>query len=697
VVCKRYLWFMLMSMVFSFWLTVPRAYSEVSNSGFQAFDLGEVVVSADQAREKNIAITNEITAEDIKATNSHTVAEALSHAPGVRVTTGAKNQATVSIHGFDQSKILFMIDGVPYYETNFGILDLSSIPTDNIAKIEIIKGAPSVLYGANAMGGVVNIITKKPTDKPYSSASFELSGNDTYRLSASHGMKVGIFNYWLNYVNERSDGWDLSDDYKPKEGTLKDSHKSPYKAVTTKKVFEDGGTRYNSDYEMQSISGRFGIERNKDSEYYTSIYYRTRDKGVPSNTVSNQVFAPPVFSQFYADRIPDYDEWGIDLDGRQRITDKLVTKAKLFYHNHKDSLYSYEDPTFATILAKSNYKDYLVGGSFVAEYQPVSWDAIRLAFSYKGDSHEERADNYLPYDKFFSYTGSVGLENEFTMIKNLSVILGVSYDWFDVTEAKKSNTSTATATYGQFLGQTDAYQPEDDTINPMIGANYIFSDKTKIYGSAARKSRFPTLKSLYSNISNGDPHLETEKSDNYTVGVSRPFGSFLTADFSVFYHDVKDLITRVGSGSNKYYANVNSARMQGYEIGVEIYPVDKLILRADYTYNDAEDRTENRVSPDVTDVPKYIYNLSLQYTVPVVGTRIDLNGAYMGSVYSNVTPGSENELDSYFLANAKLTQGFGKYFEVYVAANNIFDEDYEWGDGYPAQGRNLWTGVSVKF
>jgi len=235
------------------------------------------------------------------------------------------------------------------------------------------------------------------------------------------------------------------------------------------------------------------------------------------------------------------------------------------------------------------------------------------------------------------------------------------------------------------------------TINPMIGANYIFSDKTKIYASAARKSRFPTLKSLYSNVSYGDPHLETEKSDNYTVGVSRPFGSFLTADFSVFYHDVKDLITRVGSGSNKYYANVNSARMQGYEIGVEIYPVDKLILRADYTYNDAEDRTENRVSPDVTDVPKYIYNLSLQYTVPVVGTRIDLNGAYMGSVYSSVTPGSENELDSYFLANAKLTQGFGKYFEVYVAANNIFDEDYEWGDGYPAQGRNFWTGVSVKF
>ena len=150
---------------------------------FEVYNLGEVVVSAENARVKEVAVVNEITAEDIKATNSKTLAEALFSAPGVRVTTGAKNAPNVSIHGFAQHRILVLIDGVPYYETRYGSLDLNQIPTENIAKIEITKGAASVLYGANALGGVVNVITKKPSGKPYTSASFEFSENDTYRAS----------------------------------------------------------------------------------------------------------------------------------------------------------------------------------------------------------------------------------------------------------------------------------------------------------------------------------------------------------------------------------------------------------------------------------------------------------------------------------------------------------------------------------
>ena len=81
-----------------------------------------------------------MTAEEIKARNARTVAEALATTPGIRVSTGRKNEPNVSIHGFDQSKILVLIDGVPYYETNYGKLDLNQIPTDNIARIEVTKG-----------------------------------------------------------------------------------------------------------------------------------------------------------------------------------------------------------------------------------------------------------------------------------------------------------------------------------------------------------------------------------------------------------------------------------------------------------------------------------------------------------------------------------------------------------------------------
>ncbi len=684
--------FSVAAIVLSFLMQIPHVYSDEAKKEFEAYDLGDVVVSAKKTRVKDIAITNEITAGDIKATNSHTVAEALSHAPGVLVTTGAKNQSTVSIHGFDQSRILFLIDGVPYYETKFGILDLNSLSTENIARIEIIKGAPSVLYGANTMGGVVNIITKKPTEKPHASASFELSKNDTYRISASHGMKKGIFNYWLNYMYEKSNGWDLSSDYRPRRGTLNDRHTKP--ATTKSMIFEDGGERINSDYKGQNFWAKFGIEPQKNSEYYINFHYLKKEKGVPSNTVSNNVFSRPVFSQFYADRIPDYDQWGIDFDARQQFTEKLTLKAKLFYHDHQDSLYSYADPSFSTFLAKSHYKDYMAGTSLLLDYKPISWNSVRLAFNYKGDSHQEVADEYLPYERYFSYTGSVGLENEFTLVKDLSVILGMSYDWFEVTEAKKNVTNS---TNGNFITQDDIYAPKDDMFNPMIGASYNISDNAKVFASVARKSRFPTLNNLYNIVANGDPHLSSEKSINYTMGVSGTLWSFFRGNISVFLYDIDDKISSVGTGAGKRMVNIGEVRMMGYEIGAEINPLDKLIIRADYTHNMAEDKSINRVSDKVTDVPEDVVKVSLQYTLPVIGARMDLNGSYMGSVYSNVTPGSINSIASYIICNAKITQGFGKHFEVYIAANNIFDKDYEWGDGYPARGRSLWTGMSVKF
>ncbi|RPH88998.1 MAG: TonB-dependent receptor, partial [Desulfobacteraceae bacterium] len=146
---------------------------------FEAYTLGEIVVSGDKVRETTVI--TEVTAEDIEATNSKTVAEALSYAPGVKVTTGRKNEPNVSIRNFDQSQALVLIDGVPYYETNFGKLDLNQIPTDNVARIEVIKGGASVLYGANALAGVVNIITKQASEKPFTSATVEFSENNTYR------------------------------------------------------------------------------------------------------------------------------------------------------------------------------------------------------------------------------------------------------------------------------------------------------------------------------------------------------------------------------------------------------------------------------------------------------------------------------------------------------------------------------------
>jgi iron complex outermembrane recepter protein len=664
---------------------------EKKNKEFEAYTLGEIVVSGDKVRET--AVITEVTAEDIAATNSKTVAEALGYAQGVKVTTGRKNEPNVSIRNFDQSQSLILIDGIPYYETNFGKLDLNQISTDNVARIEVIKGDASVLYGANALAGVVNIITKQASDKPFTSATVEFSENNTYRLSATHGMKAGIWSWWLNASFQDSDGWNLSDDFKPKKGTLT---KSP--GGKSLVVFEDGGKRDNSDVTSKNLWAKFGATPLKDSEFFVNFHYLEKDKGSPASTDSNTVFLTrPAFSTAYA-RIENYEDWGVDLDGKHRLNDQWNLKAKLFYHHHNDDYVSFSDASLTKKIAVSTYEDYIAGGSFFVDYQPLKWNTLRMSLHYKEDNHQERDDSYLPFAESKSYTGSWGLEDEFTLVKNLSLVGGISYDWFKVTEAQKNVTSSGT---GNFVRQVSNPTPNTSEFNPLLGLNYQILDQTKLFGSVARKSRFPTLQQLYST-KGGNPNLSSETSINYTLGINQALGKIGQMELAFFYYDVSNLISRDAPGPLGNYLNYGSISRAGFEVGGSIYPLDGLLLRGDYTYVDSKNQSNGRVTDDVPFSPKNKVDLGVQYIIPQVKTKLDLIGLYVGEAYSQLPTPQNKALPilktgDYFLTNFKVTQPILKWFEVYVAVNNIFDINYEPEYGFPGPGRTFWGGVTGKF
>ncbi|MDD5712087.1 MAG: TonB-dependent receptor [Smithellaceae bacterium] len=664
---------------------------------FETYTLGEVLVTANKPKVEEMAIDTVVTAEDIAATSSHTVAEALANAPGVRVTTGRKNAPGISIHGFDQSRILTLIDGVPYYETYYGKLDLNQIPVDNIAKIEVIKGAASVLYGANNLGGVINIVTKKAAGKPFTSFSAEASENETHRISVTNGMKKGIFSYWINYAFQESDGWNLSDDFTARPGSYKvqllsGSLPPGVTAGTKNAVLEDGDTRNNSDFRTNDLWVKLGVEPQQDSEYYVNLHYLNKEKGSPSSTGlvsgSEKVMYDSVggnFSTFA--RMPKYLDWGIDLDGKQKITEPLTLKAKAFYHHHIDDYASYSDPTYQTQIALSRYEDYVIGTDLMGEYQPVEEDIIRAAFHYKGDSHKQRSDVFLPYDTSFGITSSFDLENEYNGVKDLSVVTGIGYNRFEVTRAEKNQVRQNKPT----LGEIDA----------LAGANYKISGATKVYASLARKTRFPTLSELFGSM--GTVDLKPEKSLNYTAGVAHSLSSYVKMDFALFHHDVTDMISKDAPGafSGKFinYANV---KMFGAELAAEAYPCESLSIRLDYTYNYARNFSDDRVSNYVTFTPEHKADLGIEYTVPKIATKLCLNGLYMGRAYSQVpTPGRPAdpllETGDYTIFDVKIVQGFLKHYEAYVAANNVLDANYEQEAGFPAPGRAFWVGLSAKF
>jgi iron complex outermembrane receptor protein len=325
-------------------------------------------------------------------------------------------------------------------------------------------------------------------------------------------------------------------------------------------------------------------------------------------------------------------------------------------------------------------------------------NTLRFSAHLKDDTHRERDAAYLPFAESSSVTGSVGLEDSMDFSKSLSAVAGVSVDWFEVSNATRNVTDGST---GDFVRQDPLATPNDSQVNPMAGLVWRSPSGTVVNAALARKSRFPTLSQLYST-KNGNTALESEQSLNTTLSVSQPLGATARLELGGFYYDVRNLISRNGSGSLNIYQNIGKVRMAGFETIVDITPVPDLTLRADYPWVHSEDVSDGRVTDEVTNVPAHKAGFLAQYTVPGPKTLLDLDAVYVGSMYTSLpSPIYPNdpvkEIDGYFLLGAKVTQEVMKGVRVHVAVRNLLDADFESEAGYPGQGRTFAFGASVTF
>ncbi|MBA2883130.1 outer membrane cobalamin receptor [Desulfosalsimonas propionicica] len=661
------------------------------------FELGEIVVKGQKTGVEDIAINHEMEQEEIAATGSKTLAQALGFAPGITVTRGSKNEPEISIHGFGTEKSLFLIDGIPFYETYYGKLNLDQIPAEMISKIEITKNAPSVLYGANTQIAVINVVTIKGTEDPTFSFTQEIGENGTYRTALSHGNQVRKVNYWLSYSRRETDGFRMSDDFDPEPATPA----RPFMGDPV--VTEDGGFRNNADSEQDAFWGRVGITPSQHSEYFVSMHMMQAERGNPFQTDEYKVFPSKGddagFSNFR--RFKNYDDWGIDFSGRQNIVSWLTLRGKLFYHEHEDDYVFYAGPGLTEKIATSTYDDRYVGGSMIADIDPAAWYTGHISVHYKQDIHKDRAGANLPFNELESYIGSVGTEHEFFSDNGLTAVIGASYDWFEVNDAEE----TVFDENDLFAGQMDL----DDTdtsaeFNPMAGLNWQFTDTTRVYGSVAKKTRFPTLNQLYSGNS-GNPNLDSEQSINYTLGVQRTFAGVFHLRVEGFYHDISDWISRdykEDDFRDDVYINVEDVEMKGAEIGLSYTPIPDLSASIDYTYNNAENKSAIAVTEKVAGVPENKFVIGVDGLIPWINARLNLRGIYVDKIYEDLpTPAKPAEemtnTKDYFTVNGRISKQITEKLTAWLECENLFDKDYESEIGFPAPGRNAIAGLKASF
>jgi outer membrane receptor for ferrienterochelin and colicins len=236
-----------------------------------SIDLNAVVVTGTRT-EKNLAntpiLTQSINIKELQNKDANNITDALEFTvPGLEFNSQAQGKS-ISLQGIDPQYMLFMVDGERLAGDTYGDIDYSRINMADVERIEVVKGAGSTLYGSNALGGVVNIITKNPS-KPFAmGASARFSEYNTQNYQFNTGSKFGKFSNQFSLVYDKTDGYDLieGDSYRTQEREDAVVFNERIKYIPTESLIFEANTSFmnkNRDNSSPDLYDR----RNKDFTY----------------------------------------------------------------------------------------------------------------------------------------------------------------------------------------------------------------------------------------------------------------------------------------------------------------------------------------------------------------------------------------------------------------------------------------------
>lgn len=632
------------------------------------FTLGEVVVTA----KRNTGINSTITASQLEGFAKTEVSRALNLLPGITLSNvGPRNEAMIYLRGFDLRQVPLLIDGIPVYIPYDGYVDLARFTTFDLAEVNVSKGYTSVLYGPNALGGAINLITRKPVKKlELNGATGRLSGG--YSTNINIGSNLGKFYIEAGASMLKRDSFPLSE-----------------KFVSSKT--EDGGSRNNSYSKDEKYNIKVAYTPNNKSEYALSYIYQHGKKGTPvyagSDTLNSQFKNPRFWRWPYWDKQSIYFISNIIIDSTQYI------RARLFYDKFKNELNSYNDATYTAITRpyafRSYFNDYSFGG--IAEYGKISSSSynMKATLQYKQDVHRENNENE-PVRDMSDKTFTAGIENEFQLTSNLLIRAGLSYN---------NRTSLKAQNYNSITKQiTDFPSNSSNAFNVQGGLEYSPDAVNSFNLSIARKTRFATTKDRYSyrlGTAIPNPGLNAENAVNYELGYKRAINNLFSIQAALFYSRINNAILMVSNVQLDTARNVWQSQLQnigqseylGAEIGGEYQIIPTLKAGANYTYI----KRNNLSNPSLyfIDVPRHKLFGFLQYNVKERAS-IQLNTEYNSERYST-TYGTK--AGSFLILNTSASVHVWRWFSIEGGINNISDKNYSLAEGYPEPGRNYFLNI----
>ena len=607
-----------------------------------------IVVTATRTEQPKLELASSTTLmsfEDLKKAGKETAADALAAVPGLDVVQngGPGKTADIFIRGANSEHTLVMMDGVevndpmsPGRTFDFGHLNL-----DNIDRIEIVRGPQSTLYGSDAMGGVINIITKKGKGKSRGFISAETGSYGTFREALGVSGGTDTVNYSLEISRLDSKG------------------------------FSESGEKYGNTekdgYNNTTLSGSIGFKPAKNLELNLISRYITA-----RNHLDNFAGAGGDDPNY----ITDARQFLLAADSRLSLLNgKWGQRLGISYNNMRRDLTNPTDQFQPFDSQEGLYK----GRIFKIDWQHNLYlhptNTVTAGIEYQkewGESTYSWESLWGPGESSFpgksARTTGFYLQDSIKIQDTFFMTLGIRFDHHDR------------------FGTETTYR-----IAPAL----LLKSGTKLKATYGTGFKAPSLYQLYAPATAwglvGNQNLEPEKCKGWDIGIEQfLFNDRLTLSFTYFQNNFEDLILY---DFIQGYININQADTKGFEIFMSAGPLKNLTINGSYTYTDA---TDKETGEQLLRRPKHKANLTFNLRlfkrananlfIIHVGKRLDL------FPYPTIT-----EAPAYTLFNLATSYQLSKNIEVFGRIDNLLDQDYEAVLGYGTPGRSAYIGIKATY
>lgn len=643
-----------------------------AGAGAQNIPMFSVSITEPSEIVEQVGTTRRVTSADIEARNARTLDEALRLLPGVYVRTGGDGTPRIDVRGFRSRHVLLLINGVQVNSTSDGQFDPARISTRAIREIKVSYGTSSVLYGDNAMAGVIEITTVD--DKP--EASIEVSGGtpDQQGVGGRYSGTKGKWSFNGTATGYSTEGFRLPGDF-----------------VATQ--FEDGGRRLNSDRDRADVRGAVAFRPSSTMSISSEWFFGSGSYGAPSGTVADtrDIFAQtPRF-----ERVEDYRHASGQVSVVAAPWERFNIRGWVYRNRQREDRNRYDDATYSSMddplvqgTFRSRERTTVTGGSVLGRLDLERFGWLRFAANQRREAFDSNGViRDVPASGTSGGSGGGGRGGgsspatfglrSFTLDRHVDVY-STGSEWQVRPVAQIGTVIGAAVNVQQRPGGVTETDP-----TWLAGLSYEPTGALRLHASASRKIRVPSIDQLF-NTSAGNPNLRSEHANVVDAGAAYRLDATSTAGVSVFSTHARDFIERQ---SPLPFENQDRYRFRGAELTLQTARIPRLDLRGAYSYLHSVSATADGTRPLQTR-PRHRGSLEWIWSP---GAASSVRGAvyHTGSQFFDSRGANPVQMraEGYALVDLGFTQRLTRQLDLAFDVTNLFDRLYDQAYGLPREGR----------